>query len=86
MNVGTATEKELLTQRATGVFRGATECGSGPTKVSESPFTKVVRKGGGLRNHAFDILCGLCILRMVTLHVVCQTALRQTDWWKAIME
>ncbi len=86
MNVATATEKELLTQRATGVFRGATECGSGPTKVSESPFTKVVRKGGGLRNHAFDILCGLCILRMVTLHVVCQTALRQTDWWKAIME
>lgn len=44
------------------------------------------RTGGGLRNHAFDILCGLCILRMVTLHVVCQTALRQTDWWKAIME
>lgn len=44
------------------------------------------RTGGGLRNHAFDILCGLCILRMVTLHVVCQTALRQTEWWKAIME
>jgi len=43
------------------------------------------RKGGG-RNHAFDLLCGLCILRMVTLHVVCQTALRQADWWKLIME
>ena len=28
---------------ATGVFRGATECGSGPTKVSKSPFAKVVR-------------------------------------------
>ena len=41
---------------------------------------------GGSRNHAFDFLCGLCILRMVTLHVVCQTALRQTDWWKLIME
>lgn len=86
MNMATASEKELLTQRATGVFRGATECGSGPTKVSESPFTKVVRKGGGLRNHAFDLLCGLCILRMVTLHVVCQTALRQAEWWKLIME
>ncbi len=86
MNIATASEKGLLTQRATGVFRGATECGSGPTKVSESPFTKVVRKGGGLRSHAFDLLCGLCILRMVMLHVVCQTALRQTDWWKAIME
>lgn len=44
------------------------------------------RKGGSLRNHAFDILCGLCILRMVTLHVVCQTALRQAEWWKPIME
>lgn len=86
MNIATASGKELLTQRATGVFRGATECGSGPTKVSESPFAKVVRIGGGQRNHAFDILCGLCILRMVTLHVVCQTALRQTDWWRAIME
>ena len=38
------------------------------------------------RNHAFDLLCGLCILRMVTLHVVCQTSLRQADWWKLIME
>ena len=38
------------------------------------------------RNHAFDLLCGLCILRMVTLHVVCQTALRQAEWWKLIME
>lgn len=38
------------------------------------------------RNHAFDLLCGLCILRMVTLHVVCQTSLRQTEWWKLIME
>lgn len=60
MNMATASEKELLTQRG--------------------------RKGGGLRNHAFDLLCGLCILRMVTLHVVCQTALRQAEWWKLIME
>ena len=38
------------------------------------------------RNHAFDLLCGLCILRMVTLHIVCQTTLRQSDQWKLIME
>ena len=37
------------------------------------------------RNHAFDLLCGLCILRMVTLHVVCQTQLRQTPWWRETM-
>ena len=28
---------QALTQRATGVFRAATECGCGPTKGSESP-------------------------------------------------
>ena len=37
------------------------------------------------RNNAFDLLCGLCILRMVTLHVVCQVQLRQTPWWKVTM-
>ena len=37
------------------------------------------------RNNAFDLLCGLCILRMVMLHVVCQTQLRQTPWWKETM-
>jgi glycosyltransferase involved in cell wall biosynthesis len=37
------------------------------------------------RNNAFDLLCGLCILRMVTLHVVCQTQMRQTPWWKETM-
>ena len=31
---------------ATGAFRGATECGSGPTKGSESPFTTGFRVRG----------------------------------------
>ena len=55
------------------------------TTSEKGLLTQRGRKGGG-RNHAFDLLCGLCILRMVTLHVVCQTALRQADWWKLIME
>ena len=37
------------------------------------------------RNYAFDLLCGLCILRMVMLHVICQTHLRQTPWWRETM-
>lgn len=37
------------------------------------------------RNNAFDLLCGLCILRMVTLHAICQTQLRQAEWWKLTM-
>lgn len=37
------------------------------------------------RNNAFDLLCGLCILRMVTLHAICQTQLRSTTWWKETM-
>ena len=56
------------------------------TNKNKELLTQGGRKGGGLRNHAFDLLCGLCILRMVTLHVVCQTALRQAEWWKLIME
>jgi len=35
-------------QRATGVFRGATKCGYGPTKGSESPFATEGKAGGGL--------------------------------------
>ena len=37
------------------------------------------------RSNAFDLLCGLCILRMVMLHVICQTQLRRTPWWKETM-
>ena len=48
-----------------------------------------VRVAGGQlkkkRSNAFDLLCGLCILRMVMLHVVCQTQLRRESWWKETM-
>ena len=37
------------------------------------------------RSNAFDLLCGLCILRMVMLHAICQTQLRQAPWWKETM-
>jgi len=37
------------------------------------------------RDNAFDLLCGLCILRMVMLHAICQTQLRQAPWWKETM-
>ena len=37
------------------------------------------------RNHAFDLLCGLCILRMVMLHVMCTTQTEKVLWWKEIM-
>jgi len=37
------------------------------------------------RNHAFDFLCGVCIIRMMMLHIteVCQLA--QEDWWQGVM-
>ena len=37
------------------------------------------------RNNAFDLLCGICILRMVTLHAICQTQLRNEAWWRETM-
>lgn len=37
------------------------------------------------RNHTFDFLCGICILRMVTLHAACITEIRQEEWWKTLM-
>lgn len=37
------------------------------------------------RNHAFDFLCGLCILRMMTLHVISFTGHQQEEWWKTVM-
>lgn len=38
------------------------------------------------RNHAFDLLCGLCILRMILLHIMQFTGQAQTDWWNIVME
>ena len=37
------------------------------------------------RSHAFDLLCGLCILRMVTLHVITTTQTEKVYWWRDIM-
>lgn len=38
------------------------------------------------RNHAFDLLCALCILRMLTLHVLQMCGHAQDGWWKEVME
>ncbi len=38
------------------------------------------------RNHAFDFLCGLCILRMVMLHIMQFTGEAQQEWWRLVME
>ncbi|MBQ8050311.1 MAG: acyltransferase [Bacteroidaceae bacterium] len=37
------------------------------------------------RNHAFDLLCGLCIVRMVMLHVVGMCHLRGELWFQKLM-
>ncbi|MBO5026389.1 MAG: acyltransferase [Bacteroidaceae bacterium] len=37
------------------------------------------------RNHAFDLLCGICIIRMITLHVTGMCGHGGDDWWKDIM-
>ena len=33
------------------------------------------------RNHAFDLLCGICIIRMVSLHIMQQCGKPNEDWW-----
>ena len=38
------------------------------------------------RNHAFDILCGICIIRMVTLHIMAFCGLDKQDWWLEVMK
>lgn len=38
------------------------------------------------RNHAFDILCGICIIRMVTLHIMSFCGLDHQDWWLEVMQ
>ena len=37
------------------------------------------------RNHAFDFLCGLCILRMMLLHVITICSLQHTFWFHKLM-
>lgn len=37
------------------------------------------------RNHAFDLLCGLCIVRMISLHVIQQCGRHHEEWWLTVM-
>lgn len=39
-----------------------------------------------LRNHAFDFLCGICIIRMVSLHIMAFCGHADDDWWKEVMQ
>lgn len=38
------------------------------------------------RNHAFDFLCGVCIIRMVSLHVMAFCGHADDDWWREVMQ
>ena len=38
------------------------------------------------RNHAFDFLCGICIVRMVSLHVMAMCGHADDEWWREIMQ
>lgn len=38
------------------------------------------------RNHTFDFLCGLCIVRMVMLHTFQYTGFVSQPWWKTLMD
>lgn len=38
------------------------------------------------RNHAFDFLCGICIIRMIFLHVTNSCGFGQESWWVPIMD
>lgn len=38
------------------------------------------------RNHVFDFLCGLCIIRMISLHVMNFCGLGEEQWWTHVME
>lgn len=37
------------------------------------------------RNHAFDILCGICIIRMVSLHIMAFCGQEDQEWWREVM-
>lgn len=37
------------------------------------------------RNHAFDLLCGICIVRMIMLHITSECVLNDTPWWRETM-
>ncbi len=37
------------------------------------------------RNHTFDFLCGICIIRMLTLHTITFCGHKDDEWWSDIM-
>ncbi|MGM9675938.1 MAG: acyltransferase family protein, partial [Bacteroidaceae bacterium] len=37
------------------------------------------------RNHAFDLLCGVCIVRMLVLHIMNFCGHAQDAWWQGVM-
>lgn len=38
------------------------------------------------RNHAFDLLCGICIIRMIMLHITNACGFGKLDWWVEVMQ
>lgn len=38
------------------------------------------------RNHAFDFLCGICIIRMILLHITNACGFGKLDWWTETMQ
>lgn len=38
------------------------------------------------RNHAFDLLCGICIVRMVSLHTMTMCGHSLDSWWQEVMQ
>ena len=37
------------------------------------------------RNHTFDFLCGICIIRMILLHIITFCGHKDDDWWAEVM-
>ncbi len=37
------------------------------------------------RNHTFDFLCGICIIRMICLHTITFCGHKNDGWWKEVM-
>ena len=38
------------------------------------------------RNHAFDLLCGICIIRMMMLHITNACGFGNDEWWTRVMQ
>ena len=37
------------------------------------------------RNHTFDFLCGICIIRMICLHTITFCGHKGDEWWGEVM-